>query len=94
MPTEQEFQDAKKNAEERHKASSGLKEIGRAIAIDVGPKISGDVTNPDERCLRFYVERKIRPMGRSEHIWSSDRRNRDRPHSPVSGRAGLLDRIR
>jgi hypothetical protein len=60
MPTEQEFQDAKEQAEKEHKAPANPNAIGRAVGIDIGPRIKGDVTNPDETCLRFYVERKIR----------------------------------
>src|SRR5205823_1223555 len=58
MPTEQEFRDAKNQAEEQHKAPGGINAIGHAVAIDIGPRIKGGVTKPDETCLRFYVERK------------------------------------
>jgi hypothetical protein len=73
MHTEQEFLDAKKKAEATHMTSAARGAIGRAIALDIGPKVKDDMTKPDaETCLRFYVERKIDPMERIDKDYRAD----------------------
>ena len=64
MPTEQDYLNAKQDAEKAHMAPGvDRAAIGRAIAIGIGPRVTRDVIADNaEQCLRFYVERKIRPM--------------------------------
>src|SRR5215472_14733899 len=73
MPTDQEFYDAQKRAEERHGKPAARNAVGRAIAFDIGPKVQKGVTKPDAKtCLRFYVERKIDPMDRVDKDYRAD----------------------
>src|SRR5437899_1842915 len=63
MFSAEELQTAKKQWEKDCKTlpAPAFNEIGHVIGVDIGPKLTEDEVDPKEpRCLRFYVERKIK----------------------------------
>src|SRR5437867_1405957 len=63
MPSEQELLSAKEQAEQDYRMSAGSAPtpIGRVIGIGIGPKETLDVPDLNSQCVRFFVEKKIRP---------------------------------
>src|SRR5512144_1767234 len=62
MPIENELQRVKERAEKQYRIEKDLPRNGRVIGIGVGPKMKADeVIDKNKKCLRFFVERKIRP---------------------------------